>query len=100
MKEMENKFRVSQVLVSKETKKVEKIYAVNSKGEPFDLLEIGILEHFKIITKDQIGEKLKQHQIKGTLITNGNRTLLSLHSKEDADLYIEHIGQYFNDVLL
>ncbi|WP_102692447.1 hypothetical protein [Rummeliibacillus pycnus] len=97
---MENKFRVSQILVSKETQKVEKIYAVNVKGEPFDLLEIGVLEHFKIVTKEQIQEKLKQHQIKATFINNGYRTLLTLHSKEDADLYIEHIGPYFNEVLL
>lgn len=97
---MENKFRVSQILISKKTKNVEKIYAVNAKGEPFDLLEIGVLEHFNVITKEQIQETLKQHQIKATLKVDGYRTLLTLHSKEDADLYIEHIGPYFNEVLL
>ncbi|WP_397537753.1 hypothetical protein [Rummeliibacillus pycnus] len=97
---MENKFRVSQILVSKETQKVEKIYAVNTKGEPFDLLEIGVLIHFDILTTEQIQEQLKKHQINATLKIDGYRTILTLGSKEDADLYIEHIGPYFNEVLL
>ncbi|HWI48602.1 MAG TPA: hypothetical protein VNU45_10310 [Rummeliibacillus sp.] len=97
---MENKFKVSQILVSKETQKVEKIYAVNAKGEPFDLLEISVLEHFNILTKEQIQEQLELHQITATLKMDGYRTLLTLHSKEDANLYIEHIGPYFNSILL
>ncbi len=97
---MENKFRISQILTSKESHKVEKIYAVNSKGEPFDLLEIGVLEHFHILTKEQLQEQLNLHQIHATLKIDGYRTLLNLNSREDADLYIEHIGPYFNKVLL
>ncbi|MFJ8262581.1 hypothetical protein ACIQ4I_11625 [Rummeliibacillus sp. NPDC094406] len=100
MKILENKFKVSQILVSKETQKVEKIYAVNTKGEPFDLLEISVLEHFNILTKEQIQEQLELHQINATLKMDGYRTLLTLCSKEDANLYIEHIGPYFNSVLL
>ncbi|WP_146551960.1 hypothetical protein [Rummeliibacillus sp. SL167] len=97
---MKNKFRVSQILVSKETQKIEKIYAVNTKGEPFDLLEIGILEHFHILTKEQVQEKLDRYKIGVTFKVDGQRTLLTLNSKEDANLYIEHIGPYFNEVLL
>jgi hypothetical protein len=97
---LENKFRVSQILISRETQKVEKIYAVNEKGEPFDLLEIGVLEHFHILTKEQLQEKLNEHNIGATLKVDGYRTLLTLNSKEDANLYVEHIGPYFNEVLL
>lgn len=97
---LKNKFRVSQILISKETQKIEKIYAVNTKGEPFDLLEIGVLEHFHILTKEQVQEKLDQYKIGVTFKVDGQRTLLTLNSKEDANLYIEHIGPYFNEVLL
>ncbi|MGX9133898.1 hypothetical protein ACWV26_05890 [Rummeliibacillus sp. JY-2-4R] len=97
---MNNKFRVSQILVSKQTQKVEKIYAVNTKGEPFDLLEINVLEYFHILTKEQLQEQLNQYQIHGNLKVDGHRTLLTLDSREDANLYIEHIGPYFNQVLL
>lgn len=100
MNKLENKFRVSQILVSKHSQKVEKIYAVNLKGEPFDLLEIGVLEHFNILTKEQLQELLNQNNINGTLKINGARTLLLLNSVEDAKRYIQHIGPYFNEVLL
>lgn len=100
MNKLENKFRVSQILISKESQKVEKIYAVNLKGEPFDLLEIGVLEHFNILTKKQLQEQLNQNNINGTLTIDGSRSLLLLNSVEDANLYIQHIGPYFNEVLL
>lgn len=96
---LENKFRVSQILVSKETQKVEKIYAVNTKGEPFDLLEIGVLEHFHILTKEKVQDLLEQYKIAAFFNEGDYSKRLTLNSKEDANLYVEHIAPYFNEVL-
>lgn len=96
---MEMKFKVNQMLTNRNTGNIEKIYAVTNDGQPFDLLDISLLIHYEAITLDELKKVFEQYAIGHELQQTGRTFSLSLHSKESADAYIEHIAPLFNPIL-
>lgn len=96
---MEMKFKVNQMLTNRNTGNIEKIYAVTSDGQPFDLLDISLLVHYDAITIDGLKELFAKQNIEHELKETGRTFSLALTSKESADAYVEHVAPLFNPIL-